>query len=186
MHLVLNKNAEQWEEKTWNGLTNFYGRQIWTDGIDIYWTYYDGSKTYVLHNNTWEQIYISMPSSLRTNWSAECIWYNNNNTYYNSRYSSCIFNRNTMSWDLNEQYQQEDFYIWGAGIWKDERNTVYCGSLYVLNSETNIWQRKTWNNNMQYWYSDGGVWTDGRNIYFAYAYRNSNIVAFSYMLNKYR
>ena len=46
-------NGDTWEEKTWNGLSRFWGNDIWTDGTN---TYYSSANFghYVLTGDTWE------------------------------------------------------------------------------------------------------------------------------------
>ena len=53
---VLDKATSTWQEKTWNGNTDFTGSYVWTDGENIY--YSNGSVQYVLINpaKTYPQI----------------------------------------------------------------------------------------------------------------------------------
>ena len=46
--------AKEWQTKTWNGLTNFRGVWIWTDGANIY--YSNGDSHYQLDKatSTWQ------------------------------------------------------------------------------------------------------------------------------------
>ena len=43
---VLDKSTSTWTAKTWNGLTSFYGRFIWRNGTDIYYSV--GNDHYIL------------------------------------------------------------------------------------------------------------------------------------------
>lgn len=39
--MTQNDTGDAWTTKTWNGLTSFEGRCVWTDGDNIYYNYYD-------------------------------------------------------------------------------------------------------------------------------------------------
>ena len=48
-----NYNApDTWVAKTWTGLTSFNGDNIWTDGVDYYYSYVNASSSYVLDIST--------------------------------------------------------------------------------------------------------------------------------------
>ena len=60
------------------------------------------------------------------------------------------------------------FNLDASSIWTDGNNTYYSFDTdqYVLNKETNAWERKSWNG---YWEIYGNdIWTDGVNTYFSY------------------
>ena len=50
--LVTEDSFGTWETKTWNGLTNFTVANIWTDGVNTY--YSNSNNQYVLNGDTWE------------------------------------------------------------------------------------------------------------------------------------
>lgn len=54
-HYQFDKTTKTWSPKTWNGLTNFYGRFVWRDLTNIYYSYDVDNAQYVLDitNSTW-------------------------------------------------------------------------------------------------------------------------------------
>ena len=67
-----------WSEKTWNGLTNFNGSHIWTDGENIY--YSNGSNHYVLDKST--STWSTKSWTGLTSFYGNNVWTNDENVYY--------------------------------------------------------------------------------------------------------
>ena len=45
-----------WTDKTWSGLTSFYGKYTWTDGINLYYSYQTQQYRYDTNTNSWVAI----------------------------------------------------------------------------------------------------------------------------------
>ena len=69
--------------KTWNGLTNFDGYRIWTDGTNIY--YSKDTQQYILRGDTWEKYTWNGLTSFIGN----MIWTDGTNYYYSWKVYSC-------------------------------------------------------------------------------------------------
>ena len=167
------ESLSSFEEKTWNGLTNFYANCIWTDGTNIYYSY--GSEQYVLNQetSTWEVT--EWGKRLENGASmfypqGDYIWINKttNTIYYSHDDEQYVLNKNTMEWETMVWYGLTNFNA--DDIWTDGQN-VYCSSnfnsseQYVLNQETSTWEEKTWNG-LTNLLADC-IWTDGINIYYS-------------------
>ena len=164
-----------WVIKNWNGLSglynSFYGNCIWSDGDNIYYSYYfssTGSDQYVLNRatNTW------IPKTWNgfSNINGSAIWSDGTNIYYSDgwRYQY-VLNKATSTWETKtwsgpvSQY----FGINGIDIWTDGTNIYESTTThqYVLNAGTNVWSNKTWNGLTKF--EGRNVWTDGTNIYYS-------------------
>lgn len=161
-----------WEEMTWNGFSDFYGSEVWSDGENYYIT--DSiSTSYVLDSSTytWNTVEISYPSDF-SHFFADYVWSDGVNTYYSTGGSKgntqLIFNSETLSWESITWNGLS--LILGERIVTINNNYYFCSSdgyCYVLDSQT-----KTWTS-VAYWGSDfllGYVWSDGNNYYYSHAY----------------
>ena len=75
---MLDKSTSTWSIKTWNGLTNFDGNNVWSDRDTTYFSY--SGINYVLDKSTstWSRISFTGIVSIDANY----IWTDGNNTYY--------------------------------------------------------------------------------------------------------
>lgn len=146
--------------KTWVGLTSFYGRYVWTDGYDIY--YSDGSEQYVLdiQSSTW----VAKEWNGLTSFSGSNVWSDGNNVYYSSGTNQYILDVSTSTWSAKTWSGIASFY--GEYVWTDGENIYYnqAGTNRVLNKSTSRWDAKSWNISIQY---ANNIWTDGKNIYYS-------------------
>ena len=151
--------AENWTAKIWNGLTDFNGEYIWTDGDNIY---YSRDLTYVLDKatSTWT---IKMWSGLLF-FYGDNIWTDGDNIYYSNSIKQYVLNKSTSTWTRKTWNGLTDFS--GQHIWTDGENIYYSSgsSQYVLDKSTSTWIPKTWNG---YMVSGNNVWTDGENVYYS-------------------
>ena len=143
-------------QEPWRGLTSFYGRRVWTDGVNTYHS--DGYSQYKLNGTTWE----TMTWSGFTDFSGEYVWTDGTNVYYSN--SSIQYKLNGTTWERMTWGGNQYFY--GNDIWTDGTN-IYCSygeyDQYKLNGTT--WEDMTWSG-----YSDlygSNIWTDGTNIYYS-------------------
>ena len=164
-----------WSTKTWNGITNFTGNYIWTDGTDIYYSG-GGSSQYVLDKatSTWSSKYWDGPFS---SIDGTNVWTDGTNVYYSSGSKQYVLNKSTSVWSKKtwSGYTRVD----GQDIWTDGTNYYYSYNSYqyVLNKSTSTWSAKTWSGLTSF--SGDNIWTDGTNIY----YSDANI-SNHYVLNK--
>lgn len=90
-----------WVPKTWNGLTDFNGAYVWTDGTDIYFSYYTTQKVLNKATSTWsDKTWTSY-----TSFDGRYVWKDGSDTYYslvNSNtynYDGYMLNSNRNGWD---------------------------------------------------------------------------------------
>ena len=147
-----------WEPMTWSSLTNFDGNYVWTDGINIYYSYPSTTMPqYKLNGTTWE----TMTWSGLTSLNGINIWTDGVNTYYSSGVSHYKLNGTTwesITWSGLTT-------ITGAQIWTDGVNTYYSYNInqYKLNGTT--WEPMAWSGLTGF--NGQGVWTDKTNIYYS-------------------
>lgn len=118
---VLNKETKTWEEKAWN--TKIDGRNIWSDGNNIY--YITSDYHYVLDKNTdtWVETEWSFKPS--GGFQAEYVWSDGNNFYYDYYFkyggytfdAHYILNKKTGEWEEKtwNVNNLQAFYIWTDG-----------------------------------------------------------------------
>ena len=158
---VLDKDSGDWIVKTWNGYTNIIAKYIWTDGIDIYYSYW--ANQYILNKgtSTWEtKVWNGL-----SNFYGEDIWTDGIDIYYSSGTSQKVLNKTTSTWDDKTWNGLTNFF--GNSIWTDGKN-IYCGvgiSQYILNKGTSTWETKVWNGATIE--VPSLVWTDGIDIYYS-------------------
>lgn len=169
-YAVFVEELSSFEEKTWSGLTNFYGESIWTDGQNTYYSV--GSEQYVLNQvtSTWEETewterlengtaaFYPQGNYIWTDKATNTVYYSNNDEQY-------VLNKVTMEWETMTWYGLVEFTP--DNIWTDGQNTYYSNSIeqYVLNRETSTWEEKTWNGLTNILAQC--IWTDGINIYYS-------------------
>ena len=163
-----------WSKKTWNGLKNFFGSNIWTDGENIY--YAGGGTHYVLDRET--STWTKKTWNGMGNFVASDIWTDGENIYCSDYNNNYVLNKDTSTWSTKTWNGLTSFN--GSNIWTDGEN-IYCsdstrGIQSVLNKSTSTWSAKTWNGLTSF--SGSYIWTDGKNIY--YSDDSSN----HYVLNK--
>ena len=167
--VIINK----WVSKTWYGLTNFFGKNIWTDGENIY--YSDGtSAQYVLDKSTgeWsEKTWVGISES-DEHFCGKNIWTDGENIYYSYPDSgNYILNKSTSEWSEKTWSGIQFAFIYGENIWTDGENIYYSNysngtsMQYVLNKSTSTWTTKTWTG-MKAFIGEN-IWTDGENIYYS-------------------
>ena len=169
-YAVFIEELSSFEEKTWGGLTNFYGESIWTDGQNTYYSV--GSEQYVLNQvtSTWEET--EWTERLENGTSAfypqgNFIWTDKatNTVYYSNDDEQYVLNKVTMEWETMVWNGLTN--ILAQCIWTDGTNIYYSNSSeqYVLNQETSTWEEKTWNGLTNILAQC--IWTDGINIYYS-------------------
>ncbi len=179
------KKNISFEPYSWNGLTEFFGDYVWTDGQNVYYSF--GPEQYVLNKetSTWEE---KNWSEYIPNLSGIDMWTDGQNLYgvdgyiFDNKlcYNHYVLNKSTSTWEQTVFYGLDNASSFsGINIWTDGQNVYYSygpSEQYVLNKETSTWEAKIWNGFTDFAGSD--VWTDGQNIYCSESKDNQ------YVLNK--
>ena len=164
-HYILNTNTNTWELKVWNGFTDFNGKDIWTDGSNIYCSHV--SKHYILNTltdtwdiQTWTGLnYTSGMLSVLLVGRMGIDFTNNNLCQYVDGHK---YTRNGNSWSTSSSavpaYPCTE-------IWCTD-NFMYCSSGVQLNPISKTWLSKTWTGDLLSF--DGAyIWSDGSNIFYS-------------------
>ncbi|MBQ7327161.1 MAG: hypothetical protein IJW93_06795 [Clostridia bacterium] len=145
--------------KVWKGETVSNGNYIWSDGTNMYCSYY--SYQYVLNGDTWE----AKTWNGFTPQEASSIWTDGTNIYYSTQ-SGNQYVLNGDTWEA-KAWNYTSFY--GHNVWTDGTNIYITenATTYVLNKETDTWEEKTFNNSDNI--SAGQyIWSKGENIYYSF------------------
>jgi len=147
--------------KTWTGLNDFSGENIWTDGTNIYYSneVQNNGTTgqYILKNGQWEP----------KNWSGfapkygENIWTDGTNIYYSQSSIQYVLNGNTWEPKIWEDLTDFD----GYNIWTDGTNIYYSDNSQQYVLKNGQWEPKNWSGFAPK-YGDN-IWTAGTNIYYS-------------------
>ena len=151
-----------WVSKTWNGLTNFQGQYVWSDGTNIYYSM--NSMQYVLNKST--STWTAKTWSGYSYIDGRYIWSDDTNIYYSSGNDQCVLNKSTSTWTTKSWNRPGGYSFSGIYVWTDGTN------IYSSNRESdgngiltnNNWYSVTFGGN---YYRIGGsdVWTNGINCY---------------------
>ena len=151
-----------WLTKTWSGLTEIHGNDVWTDGDNIYYSF--GSNQYVLNKST--STWSTKTWSGLTSFNGTRIWTDGDNIYYSYNAKQYVLDKETSTWSTKTWSGLTSFD--GSYIWTDGDNIYYSNdsNQYVLDKETSNWSTKTWSGLNPSRGDD--TWTDGDNIYYSY------------------
>lgn len=160
---------EAWVDKSWTGLTDFGGWNIWTDGENVYYSNYTGNQ-YVLNKSTstWEEKTWSGFDSF----GGDYIWTDGENVYCSDGTDQYVLDKSTSTWNEKTWTGLTDF--GGNFIWSDGETVYYSqgSNQYVLDKSTSTWSVKSWTGLTNFNGLD--IWSDGENVY--YSYEGSNYV----------
>lgn len=152
-----------WQPQVWTGLTSFSGSDVWTDGVQVY--YSGASKQYQLEPHTsvwvpkkWQGVFHSLYDT------GDNIWTDGTTTYYSKNSDQYELVSNTSTW-ISKTWN--GFTPTGRkDIWTDGANIYYSNGTqqYQLDKTTSTWSVKKW-----YGLTVQGqyIWTDGDNIYYS-------------------
>ena len=160
-------SSDDWELKTWNGLSNIVREDIWTDGTNIYYSHGTSSLQYVLNTatDTWESK--TWLGDYYPAWG-HLIWTDGEDCYYSNGVTAQYkLNKSTGRWETIILINGNNFI--GTEIWCDGEYAYRSSgtSQYVLNKSTNTWDAITWNGLSQNKLNAYGIWTDGEHIYYS-------------------
>ena len=156
-------SLDVWKAKAWSGFTTIYGRYIWTDGENIYFS--SGGYQYVLvkSTSTWS---VKTWSGFTTIYG-DNIWADGENIYFSRGADQYVLDKSTSTWSVKTWSGLTTIY--GRNIWTDGENIYYSSGpdQYVLDKSTSTWSVKTWSGLTSF--SGDNIWTDGENIYYSYS-----------------
>jgi hypothetical protein len=161
-HLEL-ADPKLWEQKTWSGLSGFYGIYIWTDGTEVYSS--AGSYQYVLDKSTstWN---VKTWSGLLA-FDGPNVWTDGTNIYYSYGSSQYVLDKATSTWNV-KTWNGFSVFFDGSQVWTDGTNIYYSNGSdqYVLDKSTSTWSVKTWSGLSGFFGTQ--VWTDGTGIFYSF------------------
>ena len=161
-----------WNNKTWTGLTDFYGAGVWTDGTDIYYSY--GNSQYVLDKST--STWSTKTWTGLTSFYSEYTWSDGTDVYHSNGSNQYVLDKSTSTWSAKTWTGLTNLdgrYIWTDGTDIYYNNQTDC---YVLNKSTSTWETKTWTGWPGAYAYGNNIWTDGTNIYYSAAASGINLV----------
>jgi hypothetical protein len=131
--LSININARKplggnWSAKTWTGLTNLDGDRIWTDGTNIYYSYFGDQYVLDVSTSTWS----AKTWTGLTDYNGLRIWTDGINIYYSDGAAQYVLDVSTSTWSAKTWTGLTSFK--GDYIWTDGTNIYYSdgASQYVL------------------------------------------------------
>lgn len=162
------ETTDDWNPKTWNGLSCFYCSDVWTDGENVY---YSGGSNQSL---TSDQYVLDKSTSTwsKKKWSGltiiygRYIWTDGNDIYYSNGSDQYILDKATSTWSKKTWNGFDNFY--GDDIWSDGKDVYYSygTAQYILDKSTSTWNVKTWNGLKEF--DSKYIWTDGEDIYYSF------------------
>ena len=167
-------NLIEWYTKTWTGLTNFSGDNIWSDGDNIY--YSSGSNQYVLDKST--LTWSTKEWTGLTYFDGAYIWSDGDNIYCSDFSNQYVLDKSTSTWTTKTWIGLTSFT--GDCIWSDGDNIYYSmgSNQRILDKSTSTWTTKEWTGLTNF---DGSsTWSDGDNIYCSIGSSQNN----QYVLDK--
>ena len=155
------KFSSGWDfnKKLWNGLTEFYGQYVWTDGKNIYYSLKDKQYRFDKVELKWKP----KPWNGLTNFNGNTIWTDGNNIYYDSGDKHYEL-KNDDTWEPKTWNRSITD---GSMVWTDGNNIYYSrGTVhYQLDKLKSEWGPKPWNGLTELY--GNYIWTDGENIYYS-------------------
>ena len=147
--LYKNKGSNTWYHKYWNieyhgrySSDSIYGKDVWTDGTNIYYSHSDsyGSNQFIYNKNIhdWENKDWRPEGSTGSYYLptlGQYVWTDGIDTYF-TQGRTIVLNKNTNTWDLVTW--NGDFYPGnGEQIWRKGNNTYYKNT-HIFNKSTKI------------------------------------------------
>jgi len=162
---------DSWSDYSWSGISNFYGKNVWTDGTNTYMS--DGTNQYILdvtsNPNSPSWVQKTWDSQGYTNIIGEDVWLAKGHIY---------FSNGTSQYELiNNKWEAKTWNggipLFGHCVWYKENKVYYSeGSTQLIldTSGTYIsnWSSMTWLGTTSFY--GNTVWTDGT---YYYCYNNN-------------
>ena len=163
--LQYDPNSYTWTPKTWKGLENIAGSQVFRRGDKIYYAEHGDDPTfYVLNGDTWEATDIEWPADGYTG----SVWSNGASTFH-SNYDHYLFSGTRWS----KEYFNCGFV--GSAAWSDGTNVYindYQSGEYLSRQivRASSYTGSYWSSPTKAWNIEPyglHIWTDGDNVYYS-------------------
>ena len=179
-----NKLTHTWTAQTWEGLTDFKGLNVWTDGTNIYYSDYSssgGNKQYVLNGSTWS---VQSWGEGFNQIKGQYVWTDGDNTYYSENSSNqYVLDKENLTWNV-KTWTNLPGNFYGNSVWTDGHNyyTYSTPDSFVLDKTNSTWLTKNWYGVNQI--SAQLIWKDGDKIYYSTSYQLNNTYHIAETLTK--
>lgn len=162
----------KWTTKTWSGLTDFYGYNVWTFDKNIY--YSRTSETGMVRghyhltpkSNEWESV---VWTNIMRSFTGKYIWHSSSHTYFSEGSNQYVLDNDTHKW--GERLWSPDGItlitsLYGNNFWTHNGKTFYSSTYIIEPIEGGDSIREiSWISPTSFTGED--VWTDGKNAYFS-------------------
>lgn len=162
----------KWTTKTWSGLTDFYGYNVWTFDKNIY--YSRTSETGMIRghyhltpkSNEWESV---VWTNIMRSFTGKYIWHSSSHTYFSEGSNQYVLDNDTHKWA--ERLWSPDGItlitsLYGNNFWTHNGKTFYSSTYIIEPIEGGDRIREiSWISPTSFTGED--VWTDGKNAYFS-------------------
>ena len=159
-HLELS-DSKIWDQKTWNGLTDFNGYYVWSDGTDLYYSKESSQYVWDKSTSTWvAKTWSGLSSFFKYN-----IWSDGKDYYYSSGSTQYVLDKSTSTWVAKTWSGLIPFN--GYKVWSDGTDLYYSeeSSQYVWDKSTSTWAAMTWSGFSP---TNGlNIWSDGEDYYYS-------------------
>lgn len=180
----LDTSTNTWKAKTWFGLTDFSAEQIWTDGVNTY--YSNGNNSWILDyaTATWSPVTFTVPDGEYNYILAGNIWNDNAGNTYMTLYASsnpdkvCILDRATRTWIRCPQYglmpnllpwtDVETGYIFTSLENAFGSNSTWNYVNYMFDKDTHTWSEIKLTSSYTIYSNSRYMWDDGIHTYYSH------------------
>lgn len=149
----------KWQSKKWNGLTDFDGQDIWTDGVNLWYAHNDKQFYYSIQDSKWfEQSW-----SRKHFFYGRYIWTDGENIYYSSAADQYQLDKLTSTWSPKTWTGLKSFN--GNYVWTDGDHIYYSNGTSQYQLVNGNWVKKDWGALSDV--SGLNIWAAGVDIYYS-------------------
>ncbi len=154
----------QWQNMIWGGLANFNpnNNQVWSDGINIYYSNNNEQAVYDVATKSW--LPMAWQGEL-TSFSGYYVWSDGENFYFKDKY---ILNKATQTWEAVDMTINGSMGGLWYDVWTDGNNCYYSynSNQFIFDKTTKTWNEFTsWKGLTSF--RGEYIWTDGENTYYS-------------------
>lgn len=142
LQLLREVPGNTWAPKTWDVLTRFDGRYVWTDGANIYYSHFEDQYQLDKNTSTWNKK--TWGNKLKSFDSTD-IWTDGSNIYYSYNLDQYWLNPSNSEWE-EIQWKEPLTSFQGRYVWTDGEGIYYSlntNQQYRLGENT-TWESQTW------------------------------------------
>lgn len=149
----------KWQSQKWNGLTDFDGQDIWTDGVNLWYAHNDKQFYYSIQDSKWfEQSW-----SRKHFFYGRYIWTDGENIYYSSATDQYQLDKLTSTWSPKTWTGLKSFN--GNYVWTDGDHIYYSNGTSQYQLVNGNWVKKDWGALSDV--SGLNIWAAGVDIYYS-------------------